>query len=624
MPSHWKIRQFKIPLSVALPLLIFEFIYLIAGNLFINGQMLSNLMNGKPEEFHLHYHRAWTIFPGYVHIQDLTLGGHSGPIEWNAQITHIRALINPLTLFQRKLDVRWVRGTNTVYDMQWVARIEKPEKTETKAELPTSQPTSLDRGPFKFEISDIYLKNFNHIGIDGYNYNGAASLRGGFFLWPGRQLRIQPTTIRFDDGTVTKQRQIVAQKFTGTVDTAIADFFEQKQSEDEILDGLDSDIHLSAELNRADFLNLYFGALPWLKMTDVSGGMRADIAIAKGVLQPSTHIRVEASKLAASLSSLQASGRGLAEWKIVNQPKAAPEIELRLSLDKYAIQHQDQPTDYIKGDQLSILASSRDLALKKLFGSHPDLLATIEVPTAEILDLRFINRFLPNPQQLELLSGQGELNARISAATQRAAPAGFVHLVTENLGARFEKSAFRGGLEIDARLAPRADRPREFELAGSAIGLTKIEFGSADGGTTPGPRTWNGKMQLVHANLAPQTQPVFRGKLQLDFEDARPFLFIFAGGQRLAPQLVNILSLKNLHGQADLVLGKELIDIEQAKFDSAALSIKGEIRLEKNEKKGVALFRHGFLELGLGVQNDKVDFKIFNAKKWYEKLSKQR
>lgn len=623
MRSHIKIRHLNIPLLWVAPFVIFELLYVLAANVFINGAMLSEIINGSPKEFHLHYERAWTVFPGYVHIRKLSLGGHNGRIEWDAKIESVQALINPLALFKRKLDVRSVRGDLADYQMRWhsfeEAAKEKVEEDKKKSEEAAEVDKGPKRPPFQFEISQVSIRNFRRIAVHGYEYHGSATVQGGFFLWPNRQFRLEPAAVTFENGELRKGGRPVAQDFHGDVRAAIADFFDQEQAEEEMLDGLNSSITLQAKLQDADFLNLYLENLKWLRMNETTGTLDAKIEIAGGVLQPATHVLVRADKLAASLGSLVASGHGLAEWKVT-----AKELDLAVSLVEYGIHKEKEKKKYIEGKNLKIVATSQDLALKKLFSSDPDLMATINLPLARIIDIRFVNSFLPARDQFEFLSGQGQVNARVSVATKRKADDGFLHLVTKNLGARFEKTFFKGGLEIDTRFSSKTDELNKYSVGGTAIGLNGIEFGITDKNTDEAPPPkWNGKVQVLSGYLRPE-RPLFIGRVQLDFEDARPFLFLFAGNKRIAPELVKLLSLRNLQGSADLALDKNLIDVQEAAFKSAALNVQGKIKIEDEKKSGIALFRHGVIELGIKVDDEKVDFKVFNAKKWYEKLSNKK
>lgn len=623
MRSHFKIRHLNIPVLWVAPFLVLELLYVLGANLFINGATLSEIINGDPKEFHLHYDRAWTLFPGYVHIQNLRLGGYNGRIEWKAEIASVQTLINPVALFRRKLDVRSVRGDVADYEMKWhspeeAAEAKAKKEEEEKNEGP-ADPSKPKRPPFQFEISQVLIKNFRRIAVHGYEYHGVATVQGGFFLWPNLQFRLEPCTVFFESGEVRKGGRSVAQEFQGEVHTSITDFFDQQQAEEDMLDGLNSSIALRAKLQEADFLNLYLENLKWLRMNETTGTLDAKIEVAGGVVQPSTHVLVRADKLNASLGSLVASGQGSAEWKVQDK-----ELELAVSLAEYAIHREKEKKKYIEGKKLQIIATSQDLALKKLFSSDPDLMATIHLPVARITDIRFVNSFLPAREKFEFLSGQGQVNARVSVATKRKADDGFLHLVTKNLGARFEKTFFKGGLEVDTRFSSKADSLNKYSVGGTAIGLNDIEFGATDPSSEQtAPAKWNGKVQVLSGYLRPE-RPLFTGRVQLDFEDARPFLFLFAGNKRLAPELVKLLSLRNLQGSADLALDKNLIDIKEAKFSSAALDVEGKIKLEDDTKTGIALFRHGVIELGIKVDDEKIDFKVFNAKKWYEKLSNKK
>ncbi|MET0290075.1 MAG: hypothetical protein ABW178_10655 [Pseudoxanthomonas sp.] len=104
-PPRWATRG-------ALLLLLLYAAYLLAGNVFLNTPLGQQVVNRKPEKFHMHWQRGLTWWPGQVVLWDVALGGQVRRNQWNVQATRASGHIGLWPLWSRRLRMTGVDASD--------------------------------------------------------------------------------------------------------------------------------------------------------------------------------------------------------------------------------------------------------------------------------------------------------------------------------------------------------------------------------------------------------------------------------------------------------------------------------------------------------------------------------
>ena len=87
-----------LPLKVLLALLSFEGLYLLAGNAFLSFGGFSKALAGT-DEVEITFRRAWTFWPGVLHVRDFRLTYQDHNLQWALDLPSAKVCVR-LTLSQ--------------------------------------------------------------------------------------------------------------------------------------------------------------------------------------------------------------------------------------------------------------------------------------------------------------------------------------------------------------------------------------------------------------------------------------------------------------------------------------------------------------------------------------------
>ncbi len=101
-------------IRTVLILVAIELLYLLAANLFLNSALAVRAFNPKPERFHIHWDRAYSLYPGDIHASNVRLGGHVRQNRWVTVSPEARGRIKLLPLLARRVSFDTIRAEDVV------------------------------------------------------------------------------------------------------------------------------------------------------------------------------------------------------------------------------------------------------------------------------------------------------------------------------------------------------------------------------------------------------------------------------------------------------------------------------------------------------------------------------
>ncbi len=294
---------------VGATLLALEIFYLVAGNLFLRFGLLP-LVNMTPETVLMGYDSAYTILPGVAHVHNYRLRSQDRSIQWSLEIDDADLTVDLAALTGATFRATRVRATGVAFRLR--RKLDTAGAAEPRAQaLPSIEgfedPGLLPVGPDEAPLTDadynlwtVQLDDIDgmarEIWIDETRLVGSLRTRGGFFFKPLRVVQVGPTTLDIAGGEIWIGDRAAVKPIDAHIETTVGAIDIEGPIEDAVR-AISGHAQIEAHTPGIEFVRLYLGEAPALRMEDGSGSLRADVHIEHGRLMPKTQVALESPRL---------------------------------------------------------------------------------------------------------------------------------------------------------------------------------------------------------------------------------------------------------------------------------------------------------------------------------------
>src|SRR5213593_1992922 len=108
----------KIILVVLLAAMALEAGYVLAGLVFLNTRLASEVINRRPERFQIRWRFAWTLWPGIVTLHDVEARGRSRRTGWYVHLDSVTTRCRLLPLLDRTVHLASARAKGVDYRLR--------------------------------------------------------------------------------------------------------------------------------------------------------------------------------------------------------------------------------------------------------------------------------------------------------------------------------------------------------------------------------------------------------------------------------------------------------------------------------------------------------------------------
>ncbi len=615
-------------------------IYVIGGNWYLRHGGLDRLMNRRPERMRMVWESAWTAWPGVVHVRGFQVRSQSRAFQWWLAVDRGTIEMDFLGLRDRELRVAGLHGSGTSFRLR--RRLDVPPRSRPgRPDLyppipgltnpPDPKPEAIyprgpRRRPWHIRFRGVELDEVREVWIEEYRFAGRARVAGGFDLSVRERLEVDPTRLEVAAGGLSlgagPQAIPVLLDARGRIDGRITTFSPVRFKGWDVFRFASGRADVDGRVKSLDFLDLLFQKTRWVDLEVGPGRLAANLRIQRGQILAGSRLEARPNGIAVGFLDYRVQGIGAALWEVVSAGgagSAGEDVEGRLALafDDFRLERRGFGTAHVRGKGLRITAASEAPRLGSWF--TPKRFA-IDMPQAEVADLRFYNAYLPQKSGMALTSGSGRMSARFAAAAPDWRGSGEMRLTARGVGALFNGRRLRGNLGLHTRLL-RADLDaKDFDISGTDFELTDVRLLSSP---LPGPLPppWWARAHLDRAVITPG-EPVFlRAQVETTLSNPRPLFALVApeGKSRLLGWVDDLLNLKGAGGTARVVVGDQLVAVDDLAIAAGGKAqVLGRLRIEDAHTRGVLYASYGNLDVGLEVAGDKRDWKILRPKQWFE------
>jgi hypothetical protein len=294
---------FLLLLALAVPSLI------VLGTSIVLKTKLRAWVNEEPENTFLAYDDASSDAPGRILVKNLVLRSRDLNTEWIARIEEARLTVSLLDLASRRFHATRVRGSGLSYRLRRRLRPEEvtPEVVERLPPIegfpspPRADPTLRTRpeepSRWRVELDDLVLEKTSEIWIEGFRFQGAARVAGGFFLHPTVTAQVLPSRIDVSSGALRFGSHPLAEPLEGAVSAAIPEFRTHEYPGDEIWKIVRGRARLDGGVSSLEFLNALLDEPKRPRFGAGKGRIHFETAVGSG--SGSGDLRLEASDVEA-------------------------------------------------------------------------------------------------------------------------------------------------------------------------------------------------------------------------------------------------------------------------------------------------------------------------------------
>ncbi len=460
-----------------------ELLYLVAINFFLSTSLFEKVVDGDPATIDIHFARAWSLLPGSIHAERLSIRGRDSHVEWILRLDRVDFRVSFVGFARKHFHVQSARGSGIAFRLR--QRVESPRATpEYVAKLPpiAGLPTlafAPDEPPgnevwsdaayhlWTVQLEDLVAADVREIWIDTARFEGLARIAGGFYLKPIRTVAVGPVHVDVaPGGRVAMAGQPTAEELSGSF------AFTLSALDPRVATGGDVIHHASLSTDlRAQLPDL--GRLPlWPDDVHVSGRVearRVALRVREGVARDDTHVDVYGASLSATLAGHDVVG-SIAVTGDVRDRRLAfclAGTDLR-AIDFLGVNH---------------LTACGDSAALDLARPLTDLHAVVDVPEAELPDARVLDPYVPNGTPVRVVSGRAEaaLHAEVWVADKRVA--GRATLRADDLDLQVAKVRARGATTVNASFGSWSWETRHASDAHLGIRVDDASIATSDAPT---------------------------------------------------------------------------------------------------------------------------------------------
>ncbi|WP_437726071.1 hypothetical protein [Sorangium sp. So ce861] len=582
--------------------------YVVIGNVMLSTKLVARLVSYNPTDATLFYGSAWSLWPGVVHVKELRLSGSDSTLEWAVLLDEVEADIHLTDLFRKKFHAEDIRAEGFTFRMRLLvdptserdleaphiqALPPIPEFTNPplKPELPPKR--DLESSDEGYNLWTVHLERVDttlkEVWIQQVRYAGGGRVRGGFYYKPLRSVRVGPVALELRSGELHLADRVVA-RVDADLDVTMNTFDPRDIDGLDIFDTTWARVRLDAQLPGLDFIHFYTGEGAEPRIEDGSGGLRANLVVNRGNVEPGSSLSYGTSHLAASAGSLRAVVATDVDLRVDERGQA----RLAVAVPRATLERPGKGLPPIVVERASAAFDAPELHLMRL---PPGFSSKVDVVAAAIPDLRWLNPDGAGPDAPRFTGGAAFARSSLEV-DPLGRGTGAVSLLLKQGALAWKETRLKG--DVKARVAIDAAN-----LLGptAKLGKSRVEIEDLaiehKGEALPG---WWARIDVDDAKLG---RGLMEAAIRLECKDARPAVALLDAEDAIPGWAAGLLTMEGLKASATVRRKESDVDFRLLEAQGGNLAIRG--RLTKSDGQdplGAFLVKSGLLSVGIDLERD--------------------
>ena len=591
--------------------------YPVIGNVLIFSGGAEKLINWKPQKLTIQWQSAWTLIPGYFHVQGLELNATT--VRGNHFFLRVDSgsvSLSLLPLINRTVNIKKARGEgveiryaqspknkslklpSVLAGQSSSAGINEPDSK------PKSDPSTLQnpaKPPWTLRLADVSADkirkaDFNEMTLQG---NGKLDALTMSFVTKGGPVEVRKVQATMAVGDLSQPQDAAGILQIGADLSVAKNILRENRGKDmlKFWSGM-----ITAKGNFENLGRIYF--LPdALYNFGIAGAGYLDtrVVLKDGEVVDGSHLAFQSDNFQTTFLALEASGSGEIQGSV--DAKARHPVQLKVTIDDFHLTQGGQSQAHLKGKHL--VASVR---APRLHLHHQELedesQFSFNIGEGVISDITHYNAYLPHQSGLKFLSGTGLLRGGMSLNGGTAE--GSITLTGEEVSLMARDREVHTAFELSANLTEGDYARKTYRLQDTSLRLHDTQL------VTPGRETeadWWGELVISEGHLTWDQPMKIDGRINLSMRDVEPLIAGFRNPLKKESPLDKMLNVKNVQGQLIAHTKDDHILLDPIFIDSKGLEIISRVALSHGSTNGVLYAKLRGVSANVEIIDSKVKFK---------------
>ena len=612
-----------------------ELVYLLLVNGALQLQLTQDLVNKiRPEKFYVSWEHAWSWYPFRVHAEDIFANGQARTQQWEVTATSASGSISVLPLILKHVYLSDVQAENIDYrqrprlkpDIDYSDRLAFFPEIQGREVVPVDTTELKKKRPWKIHMSDLKASGEHRFWIYNLQLTASGSAAGNLYTETRRgTFWLDVEQFELDLGPALLNGN--AEAFHGGTAAGSLGFSPLVRAEHPgrrmlRFGYLDADLDLAVD--SLDFINMLAGNSSNFNITG-AGGVRGHLSISDGFVRAGTQLSATAENLIVDMHDINVLGKGVVN--IYTPETDDIPLGIDVQYDQLTATREGESTPFLTGETLHLeyrgsnfITPDPSLSLADLWDDEEarrrraNNSLSLFVDRATVPDMSALNYHLPPETILQFAGGTTELNAKLFFGEESMS--GTLQLDSVATQVQIDEQRLKADLHIDMNLAGGNPRTLTADFTGSTLRLFNVYV---EGKREQFEGDYWSTSLMITSGEAIFTQPIeLSAESVITVSDTRPLVALFENRSRAPKWLGNLMSVKNLEGEADMSLSGGKLRIPLAYVDSEKAEVGIKATFFEGEREGMAYLRYKELDTLVKRFDGKRDVDIIKAREKFE------
>jgi hypothetical protein len=425
-------------------------LYFVGMNAFLQTRLFRDAIGSDPDMILVEYTNAYSLWPGRIHADGLSIRGRDSHVEWILRLAHCDVRVSFTDLAHKKFHASRVRADGVSMRVRLRADAFTPETTAALPPVPGfADPPLKDVGPppppltdatynlWTIELDDVVATHIDEVWIDTMRTTGDLDVRGRWLFHPMRSLDMGPAivdvrSVEVAYGTTEPWTTGLAGRLTATIYPVDL----QKVEGADMVDQVSIAGDLSGTALLANAVNRVTKKKVNVAIAEAPFELHAEVD--HGILRPGTHLRVDPFDAKAGSAGLVFEASLQADLHVDDENVGYADVRVATA----RVSAGGQPRAW--ATSVATTLSSRRLDLADAFS---DANYALDVEGARTDSLAYWRSRLAPTSEVELPSGTVTLHGHLAGALAHKTAKGHLAFEARSLVAAVAQA--EAGLEGD-------------------------------------------------------------------------------------------------------------------------------------------------------------------------------
>ena len=605
-----------------------ELVYLLLVNGALQLQLTQDLVNKiRPEKFYVTWEQAWSWYPFRVHAEGIFANGQVRTQQWEVTATSASGSISVVPLILKHVYLSDIQAENIDYrqrprlkpDIDYSSKLAYYPEIQGREVVPVETAELKKKRPWKIHMNGLQALGDHRFWV--YNMQGTANgtAAGNLYTETRRgafELDLGPA---FLNGNAEAFHGGTAEGSLGFSPLVRAEHPGRRMLR---FAYLDADLDLAVD--SLDFINMFAGNLSSFNITG-AGRVQGHLSVSDGFVRAGTQLSATAENLSVDMYDVNVLGKGVVN---IHTPETEDiPLGLDVQYDQLTATRAEETAPFLIGETLHLeyrgsnfITPDPSLGLADLWDDEEarqrraNNSLNLLVDSATVPDMSALNYHLPPETTLQFTGGTTELNAEVFFGEESMG--GSIQLDSVATQVQIDEQRLKADLDIDMNLA--GGNPRNFtaDFSGSTLRLFNV-YVEGEKEQFEGDY-WSTSLEVTSGEGRFTQSIELRAKSLITVSDTRPLVALFKNRSRTPKWLGNMMSVKNLNGEAEMQLTGGKLKVPLAYVDSEKAEVGIKATFFEGEREGVVYARFKKLDTLVKRLDGKRNVDVIKSREKFE------